>query len=701
MSLSWMQELNSAQREAVAYGEGPLLVVAGAGTGKTKTLAGRVASLIDRGVNPDRIMLLTFTRRAAAQMISRVRHMAGTDDVNNVWGGTFHAIANRLLRIYGNAINLPTDFTVMDQGDAADLLHMIRNELGFGKGKRRFAKKMTLLKIYSHTVNAQVPLRDVLERYYPWCTEEATPIGEIFKQYARYKLKQHVVDYDDLLLYWRMLCRDSSAAKTIADRFEHILIDEYQDTNPIQGDIVREMRKTYDNVMAVGDDAQSIYSFRAATIRNILDFPETFPGTHVVTLEENYRSTQPILAASNAVMDQAKQRYTKNLRSDRSSEQLPILMISMDEPEQCNAVCDAILDHREQGIELTQQAVLFRASYHSAQLEIELSRRNIPFHKYGGLRYVETAHVKDVLAMLRILENPYDEMGWFRILQLLDGIGPRTAKRLLNQLVGAQSEPSENEDASTQHSPLLRLFCTPPQPPAASKAQFDELRKALAECCGLKVNGKVHSGPADIHDPQHHLPLNAQIERIRHFYEPVCEKHYDNATARLRDIEQLEAIATGYRSRRRFITDLALDPPNSTAELAHAPHLDEDYLILSTIHSAKGCEWTSVHIIHAADGMIPSDMAVADEAGIEEERRLFYVAMTRAKDYLFVHFPLRYYHTKFRRGDAHNYAQLTRYMAGNVKRHFEERAPEMPYGSGEGSRRSASPSLEGMLDDLF
>lgn len=675
MAGGWLDELNPAQREAVTHASGPLLVIAGAGTGKTKTLAARVAHLIERGVAPDRILLLTFTRRAAVQMLQRVRQLLDSAAASAVWSGTFHAIANRLLRMYGPALKLAGDFTVMDQGDAADLMNLIRSDLGYARGKKRFPNKTTLVKIYSHTVSAQAPLSEVLARYFPWCADDAEGMATIFEAYAQRKTLQHVLDYDDLLLYWRVLLGAPRVGRAVADRFDHLLVDEYQDTNNMQGEIVRAMRQGSGNVMVVGDDAQSIYSFRAATVRNILGFPKQFENTRVIALEKNYRSTQPILDASNAVMEQASQRYTKRLYSDRASRQKPILLTCQDEDEQTDAVCTQILDHLEQGIALRRQAVLFRAASHSAKLEIELAKRNIPFHKYGGLRYVEAAHIKDTIAVLRILENPYDQLSWFRVFQLLEGIGPKTARRLMDQLLAPSDDRgiSSATDSTSIESPLLRFLFRPPQPPAHVRGRYEALRAVLRSCSGCDLEGS-----ADVDGTRYPPALASQIELIRSYYEPVFSRVYDNAQARVRDLEQLEQIAAGYRSRKQFITDLTLDPPTSTADLAKAPHLDEDYLILSTIHSAKGCEWDSVHIIHAADGMIPSDMAVTDQAGIDEERRLFYVAMTRAKDWLYVYFPLRYYHAKFRHGDAHTYAQLTRFVDDRARTFFELRHTDRP-----------------------
>ncbi|HOW17690.1 MAG TPA: ATP-dependent helicase [Phycisphaerae bacterium] len=697
MAASWLDKLNPAQKEAVTYGDGPLLVIAGAGTGKTGTLACRVAWLIEKGVPPDRILLLTFTRRAAAEMLSRAGRLIGKAEggaAGRVWGGTFHAVANRLLRLYGPAIGLPANFTVMDQGDAADMMNLIRSELGLAKGRKRFPRKETLVAIYSRTVNARDRLDHVLEVQFPWCEPDREGIAAIFDLYTQRKRQRNVVDYDDLLLLWSALCRVPRVGDAVADRFDHILVDEYQDTNAIQAEILLGMRKNRRNIMVVGDDAQSIYSFRAATIRNILDFPKQFPGTRIVTLEQNYRSTQPILAASNAVMAGAKERYTKELRSDRASDRKPVLITCRDEAEQCAAVCDNVMKHLEQGTPLRRQGVLFRAGHHSDQLEVELSRRRIPFHKYGGLKFIEAAHIKDMLAFLRILENPFDEVSWFRVLQLLDGVGPRSARRIMD-LLGVRREAAPAPVAS----PLKRFIEEPPPAPAAAREQFDTLRAALADCTARgaaggvrpkrKAKGSGARAPAtpvtgdsavppveDDTEPErpNEPPLAAQIERIRLFYEPVFERIYENPAMRVRDLEQLQQIAAGYRSRSSFITALTLDPPTSTSDLAQPPYLEEDYLVLSTIHSAKGCEWDVVHIIHAADGMIPSDMAVGDAAGIDEERRLLYVAMTRAKDMLYVYFPLRYYHARFAMGDRHSYAQLSRFLAGQTRKLFEERA---------------------------
>ncbi len=692
---AWLDGLNPAQREAVTAGAGPLLIVAGAGTGKTRTLACRVAYLIEQGVPPERMLLLTFTRRSAREMLQRAGRLVGSPDgsaAGKVWGGTFHAVANRLLRIYGRALNLPEDFTILDQTDAADLINLIRNEQGAAKGKRRFARKQTLLSIYSRMVNADEPLDKTLESHFPWCADDVAKIKVIFEHYSRRKKEQYLLDYDDLLLFWSALCTTPAVGKTIASRFEHILVDEYQDTNPVQAEILRSMRKHCRNICVVGDDAQSIYSFRAATVRNILDFPQHFPGTRVVTLEQNYRSTQPILTAANSVMEHARERYTKDLRSDRRSDQKPVLVSCRDEAEQSDTVCSHILDFLEQGVPLMSQAVLFRTGHHSAQLEIELARRNIPFRKFGGLKFIEAAHIKDMLALLRILDNPYDEIGWFRVLQLLEGIGPRTARRIMDGLGVHRPQAFVGDDANNgpvRVSPIVRLVATPPTVPPAAREQFGRFRAAISHCCGIECRGDEGAsssakagtrGSDNGKRPElirtKEPPLATQIERIRQFYQPIFERVYENPAIRLRDIDQLAEIAAGYRSRTRFLADLTLDPPQATSDLAGRPFLEEDYLTLSTIHSAKGCEWKVVYIIHAADGMIPSDMAVGDEAGVEEERRLFYVAMTRAKDMLYVFHPLRYYHRRSGRSDAHGYSQRTRFLSDAECALFERRTAD-------------------------
>ncbi|UCG42110.1 MAG: ATP-dependent helicase [candidate division WOR-3 bacterium] len=635
---AWLEVLNEQQLRAVVHPGGPLLVIAGAGTGKTRTLVYRVAWLLRQGVPAERVLLLTFTRRAAREMLNRA-HALCRQSTSQVWGGTFHAVGNRLLRLYGNAVGLGPGFTVADESDSADMLGLIRTDLGYSSKEKRFPRKATIRSIYSRVVNSRDPLGEVLEREYPWCVEAERGLRQIFSRYTALKQERQVLDFDDLLLFWKYALDVPEVRDRMGGQFDHVLVDEYQDTNVIQAEILQGLRHANANVTAVGDDAQSIYSFRGATIRNILEFPERFPNTTIVTLEENYRSVQHVLDVANSVMEVARFRYTKNLWSKRRHGRQPVLITCMDEAEQARVVCDAVLEGVEQGSRLQDQAVLFRAGHHSDLLEIELARRSIPFHKYGGLKFVETAHVKDLVAFLRILENPHDDMSWFRVLEMVDGVGPKTVRRILDFL-----RESGLDFRHLAECPV----------PAAARAGFAGLVDVLVSIRGEK------------------MPLAGQIERIRDFYDPVLERLYDNPIPRRRDLDQLETIARRYRSRASFVAELALDPPQSTADLSGPPHKDEDFLILSTMHSAKGCEWKSVYIIHAADGMIPSDMATDDEASIEEERRLFYVAITRAMDSLSVVFPLRYYHRKHRMGDAHTYAQLTRFMPERTVALFEQ-----------------------------
>lgn len=695
---SWLDELNEPQRAAATHPSGPLLVIAGAGTGKTKTLASRVAWLLKEGGSPERILLLTFTRRAATEMLSRAGHIAGEDAAARVWGGTFHSMAHRLLRQHGRAIGLQPEFTVMDQADSEDLMNLVRSDLGLGDKGKRFPRKSTLQSIYSRCVNSRTRLPEVLKKHFPWCETEAEGIRACFNGYVARKRSRQILDYDDLLLFWNALSRDPQVGAMVAERFDHILVDEYQDTNVVQSEILMGLRKSNNNLMVVGDDAQSIYSFRAATVRNILDFPSHFPGATVVTLEENYRSVQPILDASNAVMAAARERYRKDLFSTRAGGAKPSIISCQDENEQANEVCERVLALREEGLDLKDQAVLFRVGYHSDAVEIELSRRNIPFVKYGGLKFVEAAHVKDLLALLRIVENPWDELAWFRVLLLLDGVGPTGARRILESLgVGPNPSTSEDYEVSTVDqpargkSPIDRLRDGLPKVSAAATAGFTALCSTLLHC------SNSDDAPA--------LTPAVLVERLRRFYEPICEQRYDNSKVRLRDLEQLELIAGRYQSRAQFLADLTLDPPNSTQDLAGPPLLDEDYLILSTIHSAKGCEWDAVHLIHTADGIIPSDMATGDIEEIEEERRLLYVAMTRARDTLNLFFPLRYYERRRGFTDRHSYAQLTRFIPSTDLCHYQqERArAASPIGSDGHSTTPAGgrEAVDKMISDLW
>lgn len=632
----WLEDLNPQQRQAVTHGDGPLLVVAGAGSGKTKTLAYRVAYLISRGVPPERILLMTFTRRAAEEMLKRAAAVAtrGSHVTGRVWGGTFHAMANRILRMYSQQVGLPADFTVMDEGDAGDLMNVVRHELDLGRNDKRFPRKGTCLGIYSRCVNGGEHLETVLTRHYPWCLEYKEQLKALFSKYVIRKAQRGVLDYDDLLLYWLQLLENEAMARDIGGRFDHVLVDEYQDTNTVQANILHGLRKFNSNITVVGDDAQSIYSFRAANVRNILDFPAQFPGASVITLEQNYRSVEPILETTNRLIGQARDRFTKDLWSARKEGEKPTIVTCRDEAAQDKFVVDKILEHYEQGVPLHRQAVLFRAGHLSDSLEIALTRRNIPYHKYGGLRFLEAAHVKDLISFLRVVENPSDEMAWYRVLQMLEGIGPSTAAKIITHVTQAHDPRS------------LKTF----KPPAAAKGGWTDLSALMDD---LVTAGE--GNPA------------AQVQRIRSFYDDRMSQRYENAQARRRDLEHIEQVATGYKTRRQLLTDLTLDPPNSTSDIAANPLKDEDWLVLSTIHSAKGCEWDVVFVIHASDGCLPSDMATDNDKEIEEELRLAYVAMTRARNFLYVTWPLRYYQKWGGYGDKHHYVQVSRFITDEVR----------------------------------
>jgi DNA helicase-2/ATP-dependent DNA helicase PcrA len=650
---SYLDKLNPDQRRAVEHGLGgaedsrPLLIIAGAGSGKTSTLAHRVGHLIVNGGDPRRILLMTFSRRAAADMTRRAERIVGAAlgagaAVPLAWSGTFHSIGARLLREYAPEIGLSPAFTVHDRGDSADLMNLVRHELGFSKTKSRFPMKATCLAIYSRAVNCETALEEILANSFPWCCGWEAELRKLFATYVEAKQRQNVLDYDDLLLYWAQMMTEPALAADVGARFDHVLVDEYQDTNRLQASILLALKPDGSGLTVVGDDAQSIYSFRAATVRNILDFPEKFrPPARIVTLARNYRSTQPILSASNAVIDLAKERFTKNLWSDRASAERPQLVAVRDETDQADYVVARVLDNREAGIALRAQAVLFRASHHSGPLEVELTRRNIPFVKYGGLKFLEAAHVKDVLACLRFIENPRDRMSGFRVLQLLPGIGPTSAARVLDQVEAAGS--------------LTALADFSPPPRAAEDwPPFLALARRLCE-----------HGPG----------WPAELAAVRLWYEPHLERIHEDVALRAADLIQLEQIATGYVSRQQFLTELTLDPPEATSDLAGAPLLDEDYLILSTIHSAKGQEWTAVFVLNAVDGCIPSDLATGTDAEIEEERRLLYVAMTRAKDQLDLIVPQRFYtHQQASRGDRHVYACRTRFIPASILALFATRA---------------------------
>ena len=683
-----LEDLNAEQRAAVEHGLEPLLVIAGAGSGKTKTLSCRVAHLVAQGADPSRILLLTFSRRAASEMIARVGKVlsqtlrrtptpppleaegagggvntklltsvdtnseieihphpqplpppgGGEISIRIPWAGTFHAIGARLLRELAPVIGIDPEFTIHDRSDSADLMGMVRTELGVATGAKRFPMKGTCLAIYSRVVNADETIADALAAAFPWCREWESELKRLFAAYVEAKQKQNVLDYDDLLWLWAEAMNEPALAQEVGARFDHVLVDEYQDTNKLQARILLAMKPDGRGLTVVGDDAQSIYSFRAADVRNILQFPKAFtPEARLVTLEQNYRSTSPILDASNAVIDLAEQRFTKNLRTTRAGGAAPKLVSVRDEAAQAAYVAEHVLEARERGVALTSQAILFRAADFSAPVELELAKRDIPFVKFGGLKFLEAAHVKDFLAILRWAQNGADRIAGFRTLQLVPGVGPAKAARIL--------------DAVDETGAYGAVRNTAP-PPGASEA-WEGLKAMLADL-------PAATWPGD-------------LDLAAHWYGPMMNERYDDARVRLGDIEQMQRIGATFTSRTSFLTELTLDPPNSTSDESGPAHKDDDYLILSTIHSAKGQEWKNVFVLNVVDGCMPSDLGAGSTAELEEERRLLYVAMTRAKDELHLITPQRFYHTQqTKSGDKHVYAIRSRFLPTSVLPKFEQ-----------------------------
>jgi DNA helicase-2/ATP-dependent DNA helicase PcrA len=684
--------LNAAQHAAASYGfrdearrwrAGPLLIIAGAGTGKTNALAHRVAHLVLHGVAPERLLLLTFSRRAAQEMISRARRIivAATTDaaiVNGsqmaerlIWAGTFHSIANRLLRRYAAQLGLQSAFSVMDRSDSADLIDIARQELALSAKDRRFPRKDTCLAIYSHCVNTRWPLERVLTEVFPWCAGWQQELQRLFRRYVEMKLEQQVLDFDDLLVYWHALMQHAELAHDVGSRYDHVLVDEYQDTNTLQAEVLRALKPTGAGLCVVGDDAQAIYSFRAATVENILQFPSWFsPPAQVITLEENYRSAQPILDAANQLIAEAPRRYQKELRSQRAGSAWPRHVTVADDQAQAEYVVARILEAREQGVLFKRQSVLFRSAHHSDVLELELVRRDIPYVKYGGLKFLEAAHVKDLLAVLRWADNPRNRMAAFRVIKLLPGAGPAYVDRCLKAF-----------DASAHRW------------------------SALAAQPGPKAAGDDWTALVTLLETIAAAAWEGQIGLVRHWYEPHLARLYEAAQARAGDLEQLERIATQFATRERFLSELTLDPPQATGDFSGPPLLDEDYLVLSTVHSAKGQEWDRVYVLHVTDGAFPSEFATGKPETIEEERRLLYVAMTRAKHELDLIAPLKYYLTQQPRlGDGHVFGTRSRFLTPQVMACFESTTWPATTGGGVGLRApNALPRIDvaAKLRDLW
>ncbi len=606
--IDYKEELNPSQYEAAVTHKGPLLVLAGAGSGKTRTLVFRVARMVEEGIDPASILLLTFTRRAAEEMLQRVEALLGSR-CDRVTGGTFHSFANTILRRYAQLLGFANAFTILDRSDSEDVINLIRSRMGLDKKERRFPRKQTILEILSLAANKTCGVAAVLDEQFPHLFDELDELGQIADYYRDYKRERSLLDYDDLLSYLRELLRGHpELAERLSRTFHYIMVDEYQDTNRLQADIVRLLAHSHDNVMAVGDDAQSIYSFRGATVRNIFEFPDLFPGTKVIKLEENYRSTQPILDLSNEIILQAKESYTKNLFTRREAGIRPVLVEADSERYQSRFVGQKILELHESGVPLPEIAVLFRSSFHSFDLEIELGRRNLQFVKRGGFKFIETTHIKDVLAHLRIIANPQDAVSWYRVLLLLDGVGAKSSEKILAHVLDAP-DPFQGLAGYRGRGAVN----------TALKSLAEALQQARDE--GLK--------PAE------------QLEVIVRYYGPILKhRHRDDYPKRQKDLEHFTIITERYRSLDRMLSDMALEPPTSSVDNVLATDgEDEGLLTLSTIHSAKGLEWNSVFIIWAVEGRFPS-LYNKDDDELEEERRLMYVAATRAKENLFITYPI-------------------------------------------------------------
>jgi DNA helicase-2/ATP-dependent DNA helicase PcrA len=605
--IDYQTELNPSQLEAVVADEGPVLVVAGAGTGKTRTLVYRVARLVESGIDPDSILLLTFTRRAATEMLRRASSLLD-GRCERVAGGTFHSFANTVLRRHGKVLGLNSNFTILDRRDAEDVINLLRAQMSLDRKEKRFPRKRAIADMFSAAVNKSRPLEELIEDDYGHLLEHLGDLVELCVRYRAYKEERQLLDYDDLLVKLRDLLSLNPEIRTrLSHRYRYVMVDEYQDTNALQAEIVLLLAGEHKNVMAVGDDAQSIYSFRGANFRNIMDFPKRFPGTRIIAIEQNYRSTQPILDMTNAIIVQAREKHLKKLWTSKTRGRQPALVAAENERYQSRFVCQRVLELREEGVSLADVAVLFRSSFHSFDLEVELARHDIPFVKRGGFKFIETAHVKDVLAYIRVLANPHDAVSWHRLLQLLPGVGPRSSEEIIRWVL-------------TEGEPVARLETFP------RRTVANDLRELAGLLRRLQAPG---ASPVEL------------IEETLRYYEPILKRvHPEDHPKRRKDVEHFATIAARYRNLQTLLADMALEPPSDSVADVLAVEPDEGLLTLSTIHSAKGLEWHAVFVIWAAEGKFPSMYSLADD-DIEEERRLMYVATSRAKEELYVTYPMQ------------------------------------------------------------
>lgn len=630
--IDYKNELNPQQLEAVANINGPVLVIAGAGSGKTRTLVYRVAYMVENDIPPESILLLTFTRKASQEMMRRAASILD-ERCSRVSGGTFHSFANMILRRYAAAIGMKSSFTIVDRGDAEDIIQVIRTRLALNKKERRFPKKGTIIDVISKAVNKCTTIEKVVLQDYPQYDQESEEIEKIATLYNDYKKEKQVMDYDDLLVKLRDLLKQIPAiTRKICQDYQYIMVDEFQDTNLLQAEIALLLAGERQNIMVVGDDSQSIYSFRGANFKNIMEFPNRFADCKIITLEQNYRSTQPILELTNAIIEHAEEKFSKNLFSAIEGTQKPVYVETADEEEQSVFVAQRILELREEGVPLSEMSVLFRASWHANELEVELKKRNIPYAKFGGLKFAEAAHIKDVMSFLRIMHNRSDEMAWIRVLVMFEGIGPKSAETIFHRV----------QQGSAGFDGLLAK-------------EFQKKRYFT----GLT---SLHTMLTQTMHPEY--SPTQQLEAALKFYQPLFQLLYEDFKRRSNDLESLVRLSARYKSLERMLTDLVLEPPDHYQSGASAGDEEDEKLVLSTIHSAKGLEWHSVFIIHLVDGHFPSLRSLDSPESIEEERRLFYVAATRAKQNLFMIKPeLESRSWNYFEGDFLSFAEPSRFIS--------------------------------------
>jgi len=624
--INYRNELNPSQYDAVCATEGNYLVIAGAGSGKTRTLVYRVARLVELGNDPSSILLLTFTRKAAKEMMDRAAILLD-NRCSKINGGTFHSFANLTLRKYAKAVNLDNGFTILDQSDSEDVINLIRGHMNLSQLKKRFPNKQTIFKVMSLSVNTGRSTEEIFEEEFPHFAQYIDKISAIQKLYSTYKKQNNLLDYDDLLIYLRdFLFELKPAAKSLLNSIKYTMVDEYQDTNKLQSDVIKGLSQINQNIMVVGDDSQSIYSFRGANFKNIMDFPKLFNDVKIITLEENYRSTQEILDFSNHIIDYAIEKYPKHLFTRKSGGELPGIISASNENLQSRFIVEKVLELCEEGIPLNDISVLFRSSFHSFDLEIELNKANIPYLKFGGMKFIETAHVKDILAFLRIAQNPTDYVSWYRLLLLHEGIGPKKAQQIMDEISLGKLSIKTNPEKGIDKKYNDRIF---------------------------KLFSLLH----EIHS-KNNLPAD-KAELSYNYYEPIFMEKYDDWNKRKKDLDIFINISQNYKSLDSFLADMALEPPQDSVIDVDATDKEREFLTLSTIHSAKGLEWHSVFVIHAVDGFFPSSQSIEKIENLEEERRLMYVASTRAKQNLFVCYPMHI----FDRHNGFTFAKPSRFIS--------------------------------------